>query len=299
MSENGQAASGEFYAQAREPCACLPLFPVAGARARESQGTLVAPALAQALRMALPVHFPRATPLSLLLLHITQFEHLPIPPTAPALPQRLRYHAPAGLLEQVVRIVRRSLRANDQILMDKHGSGAVLLFPGVDQEGMARIAGRVSSSIHLLQAETVTPPLYAETEFVLGSASCPLPAAAPAALFACCDQIWECITFRPAVLSPSVTLRPDPCSHSVSSGDIPFMQIPTRLPTRFKQLIPHALALRLRCAPVGRDHNRLTVAMANPTDPHAIGHLCEVTGLAIFPVACDASALETLLACGW
>ncbi|HEY1350523.1 MAG TPA: hypothetical protein VGF67_12945 [Ktedonobacteraceae bacterium] len=298
MNEIGQASSGEFHTQAREPCTCLPLFPTAGASAQVRQGTPVAPALAHALQAALPAYFPRTTPLSLLLLHITQFEHPPMPPAAPVLPQRLRYHAPAGLLGQVIQIVRRSLRANDQILMDEHGSGAVLLFPEVDQEAMARIAGRVSTGIQLLQAETVIPPLYAETEFVLSGASCPLPAASSAALCACCDQIWECITLRPAVLSPPAP-HPgdDPCSHNACG--IPFMQIPTRLPARFQQLIPHALALRLRCAPVGRDHNRLMVAMANPTDLQAISHLCAVTGLAIFPVACELSALETLLASSW
>ena len=70
-------------------------------------------------------------------------------------------------------------------------------------------------------------------------------------------------------------------------------------PTRLKLLIPYALAMELRCAPVGRDHNRLTVAMANPTDMRAIYHLREATGMTIFPVSCEASALETLLASGW
>jgi hypothetical protein len=80
---------------------------------------------------------------------------------------------------------------------------------------------------------------------------------------------------------------------------IPFMQLPLQLPTRLKQLIPYHIAYELRCAPVGRDHHCLTVAMADPRDITAIGSLREVTGLTIFPVSCDISALNALLANKW
>jgi hypothetical protein len=219
------------------------------------------------------------------------------------MPGRLRSHAPASLLEQVLQMVRRNLRTDDQILADEQGSGAVLMFPAVDQEGIARIVGRVSASIHLLQAETVTPPLRYETEIVLGSSACAQPAASPAVLLACPGQVWEAIRFRPAVHTlsrPPAGKRIRPVhAAGVSACGIPFMQIPNCLPTRLQQLVPHTLALHLRCAPVGRHHNRLTVAMANPTDLCAISRLREATGLVIFPVACEPSALETLLASGW
>lgn len=305
MSETWPAATGELHTYEREPCLCLPPSPTCAGRerTRESAGVPVAPALARILQEALVVHFPRATPLSLLLLHIAQFERLPLPSTSPVVPQRLCYHAPVSLLEQIVQVMRRSLRANDQILPDEHGSGAALLFPEVDLEGISRIAGRVSASIHLLQAETVTPPLRYETEIVLGTSVCSQPAASPDALLIHAGQIWETISFRPAVLSPAnhlpSTSRERVPRPGALTGGIPFIQIPSRLPTRLQRLIPHTLALQLRCAPVGRDHNRLTVAMANPTDMGAISHLREVTGLAIFPVACELSALEALLASGW
>ena len=87
-------------------------------------------------------------------------------------------------------------------------------------------------------------------------------------------------------------------SYARASG-IPFMQLPTRLPQRLKQLIPYQLALEIRCAPVGRDHNRLTVAMDHPSDVHATQRLHEITGMTIFPVSCEANALDTLLKNGW
>ena len=81
--------------------------------------------------------------------------------------------------------------------------------------------------------------------------------------------------------------------------NVPFMQLPTKLPTRLKQLIPHSIALELRCAPVGRDHHCLTVAMADPTNTVAIDYLTAKTGLTIFPVSCDVTVLDMLLASKW
>ena len=266
------------------------------------------------LRQALERHFPRATPFSLLLLQIVSFEHIQMPPGSPVVHKRLRRQVAVSLLEQVVQIARRALRADDQILLAEEAAGAVFLFPQVDQEGMACIFGRVSSNIRLLQAETVIPPLQQETEILLGSASYPEAASSPGELIARASQIHERITLRPAVLPQSAYSLP--CSVSsrktvattaparvrkprAARAHFPFMQIPSRLPARLKPLIPYPLALDLRCAPVGRDHNRLTVAMANPADTRAIGHLRSATGMTIFPVACEISALEMLLASGW
>jgi hypothetical protein len=272
----------------------------------------IAPALSALLQTALASHFPRLAPFSLLLLHVAQFEHLPMPPTAPILHKRVSWHAPAGFLEQVVYPIRRTLRASDLVLLDEHGSGAALLFPQVDQVGVARISERVWHSINLLQAETVVPPLRRQTEIVLGYGSYPEPAASLEKLLLQVGRVRERVVFRPAVLSQF----PSPRLHTTRDQGrgrrngtqrervpylpgVPFMQIPSRLPTRLKQLVPYALALELRCAPVGRDHNRLTVAMADPANARAICHLREVTGMTIFPVSCDLSALETLLASHW
>src|SRR5947209_14375044 len=80
---------------------------------------------------------------------------------------------------------------------------------------------------------------------------------------------------------------------------VPFMNLPAQLPRRLKQLIPYPTAFELRCAPVGRDHHCLTVAMADPINNAAIDRLREMTGLTIFPVSCDVSALNALLAHKW
>src|SRR5260370_10967617 len=248
--------SNKQDAQILELCSCRPLFSVQkehdpGEVIGEEQDSfiLVAPELRMALRAALLDQFPCATPFSLLLLHITQFERGQVFPGSPLAHKRVRCHAPASLLAQVIDTVRRTLRVNDQILMDEKGSGAIFLFPRVDQEGMARLIGRVSYNIDLLQAETVTPPLHTETEIVLGSGSYPTPAPSLDELFARASQVQEQIVFRPAILSQPERTRPRTLipthtarharskhvrAHEINSTLFPFMQIPSRLPARLK-----------------------------------------------------------------
>jgi type IV pilus assembly protein PilB len=86
------------------------------------------------------------------------------------------------------------------------------------------------------------------------------------------------------------------CDHVAG---VPFMDLPHILPTRLTHLIPLKLAMELRCAPVGRDQHCLTVAMLDPTNVVALQRLKLATGMTIFPVACDASALNVLLLHGW
>ena len=253
--------------------------------------------------------FPYRGSFSLLLLHIAQFEHIQLPPTSAVLHQKVSYHASASLQAQIVENIRRTLRADDQILADKQGTGVALLFPQVDQQGIACIAERVSRSINLLQAETVVPPLRYETEIVCGFASYPEPAPTLEELLHLTGQIQERIVFRPVVAPQAAQAyiragRTEDSaagarSEGVDANHIPFLQIPSRLPARLKQLVPYSLAVTLRCAPVGRNHNQLTVAMANPMDAQALGRLREATGMTIFPVSCEVAALDTLLASDW
>jgi hypothetical protein len=311
MNKVRYPASTEHLSQTQALCSCTPpgSFVLAATAAEEDQERNeelipLASALTRDLQRALASYFPRSTPFSLLLLHITQFEYIQMPPTSLVVHKRVNCHAPASFLAQVIHPIRRTLRASDLVLMDECGSGAALLFPQVDRVGIACIAERVSRSINLLQAETVVPPLRQQTEIVLGADSYPEAADSPEELLIQSARVREKVIFRPAVLPEPVPLRSrairasKPGRRDAEQG-VPFMQIPSRLPTRLRQLIPYALALELRCAPVGRDHNRLTVAMANPADARAVGHLREVTGMTIFPVSCELSALETLLASNW
>jgi GGDEF domain-containing protein len=306
-------------APAEEHCTCLPLSSLHRAveeENREREGRIPATQdLNSHLRSLLATYFPRSTPLSLLHLHISQLE--PTHSVPQSAYQRSRYHAPDNFLEQVLVYARRVIRRDDQILVHA-GTGAVILFPEVDQDAIQAIAERVYQSISLLQAETVIPPLRRVTNILIGVGSYPKPATSLEQMLYQASLTVQTLTLRPAISrqTPSMNathlliqtpfdqdqhlVKEGPLESPISkSASVPFLQLPTQLPRRLKQLVPYHLALKIRCAPVGRDHDRLTIAMADPTDSSAIIQLEEATGLSIFAVSCDPEALDALLAHKW
>lgn len=77
---------------------------------------------------------------------------------------------------------------------------------------------------------------------------------------------------------------------------IPYLSLlPRETPKRVQQLVNPRLAQELRCYPLGRERNMLTVAMVNPQDGPALDRLRQETGLSIFPVLTNPSALQTAL----
>lgn len=77
---------------------------------------------------------------------------------------------------------------------------------------------------------------------------------------------------------------------------IPYLTLlPRRLPTHLQRLVHPQLAQELRCYPVGRERDTLTVAMLDPQDSGALSRLQEETGLHIFPVLANPQALEYAL----
>ena len=322
--ERGTSTSTITYldSPASDLCTCLPLSRLHQEAwedhtehpAHSAEVTPATLELNSFLRAQLENYLPRSTPLSILLLHISQLEQIHLTPNSASFHKRHRYHVQASLLEQILTNVRRTIRSSDHILVHVGASIAILL-PDVDQEGSQALLERVYHSINLLQPETVIPPLKRETEITLGIGSYPKPGASLEELLYQTGFIALRITLRPAVTTQlhgtwSIGLgeinqydrnqveENDSLVVARNSG-IPFMQLPARLSSRLKRLIPYTLACELRCAPVGRDHNRLTVAMAFPTDAQAIDRLRSTTGMTIFPVACEVQALDDLLEQSW
>ena len=313
-------------APAYERCSCLPLSSQHRASEEESrereQWTPATQELNSRLRTLLATFFPRSTPLSVLHLHVSQLEPIHSVPQSATIYHRPRYHAPDSFLEQVLVNARRVIRIDDQMLVHM-GIGAVIIFPDVDQHTIQAITERVFKSISLLRAETVIPPLRRVTDILFGIGSYPKPATSLEQMLYHASLTTRKLTLRPAIsrqlrsmnsahlliqtpfdredLSVNGNQQESPNPNVVSSthGLIPFLQLPTYLPRRLKQLVPYQLALEIRCAPVGRDHDRLTMAMADPTDTNAISQLEEATGLSIFAVSCDLEALDALLARKW
>lgn len=307
-----------------DECECLPLIALSGGQAQQGDDyrpmTPVTPELGGYLREHLSAYFPRSSPISVLLLHISQLEQAHISPKFALLYKRRRFHAPESFMEQVLANVRRSIRGSDQLIMHG-GAGAAIIFPGVDREGAFSITERVYHSINLLQPDTVIPPLARETDIFVSMGSYPEPANTLEGLLHQTGYVVHRLTLRPAVtaqlrahgaeseIEAESSVRPaTKTRHKGSPGEqpppvnvsgIPYMQLPARLPARLRHLIPYHLARELRCAPVGRDHNRLTIALAQPTDAQTIEQLKKSTGMVIYPVACEISALDALLANEW
>src|SRR5205085_1069370 len=184
----------------------------------------------------------------------------------------------------------------------------------VYQQGASAIVERVYSNINLLQAETVVPPLRRETSTLLGIGTYPEPGASLEQLLYHAGRVARRLILRPAItthhrdlpLDPEADLLPlaehrnhDTAPQRHAGTSIPFMQLPTEIPARLKQLIPYNLALTLRCVPVGRNHHSLTVAMANPANHEDIRQLQMITHMVIFPVSCEEEALNALLEQPW
>ncbi|HKF37256.1 MAG TPA: hypothetical protein VKB35_10185 [Ktedonobacteraceae bacterium] len=77
---------------------------------------------------------------------------------------------------------------------------------------------------------------------------------------------------------------------------IPYLRLlPRKLPRAVQHLVNPKLAQELRCYPLGRERNMLTVAMLNPEDRSALERLEQETGLFIFPVLTHPHALQVAL----
>jgi hypothetical protein len=77
---------------------------------------------------------------------------------------------------------------------------------------------------------------------------------------------------------------------------IPYLSLlPQKLPAGVQRLVNPSLAQELRCFPIGRERNTLTVAMQNPQDNEALNRLHQETGLLIFPVLAHPETLQHAL----
>ena len=77
---------------------------------------------------------------------------------------------------------------------------------------------------------------------------------------------------------------------------VPYVSfLPRKLSVRLQRLVDPGLAQELRCFPIGRDRDILTVAMSNPGDQCILDRLRKETGLNIFPVLAHPHELQVAL----
>jgi hypothetical protein len=77
---------------------------------------------------------------------------------------------------------------------------------------------------------------------------------------------------------------------------IPYLALlPRKLPAKVLHLVRPQLVQELRCYPLGRTHDTLTVAIADPQNSQALERLQHETGLQIFPVLVPPQEIEIVL----
>ncbi len=76
---------------------------------------------------------------------------------------------------------------------------------------------------------------------------------------------------------------------------VPYVEIPSRLPTACRKAVPAEMAVELRAVAIGRTRGMLTVAMHDPCDAAAVTRLSVATGLTIFPVLAAPDSLDRAL----
>lgn len=215
-------------------------------------------------------------------------------------------HPAPGFMRQFEDKASAVLRASDQLRT--YGEGSALLFlPGVGTTGAYSILERLYAQIDLLEAETIIPPLQHETHILIGYASFPEQQETYESFL---QQLGRCarhVTLKPRMLLPISAAHSrhsnpyhQPATYEAATASlVPFMRLPASLPRRLTRLIPHSVACTLRCVPVGREQQALTVALADPSDRESLDYLAQLTHMTIFPVTCRYEELDILLATKW
>ena len=209
-------------ALASDLCECLPLN--SDPACDEAELILISPELSRKLSILLDKFFGCKEPFSIFVFHLSQLEPTPLAPESDLLYHRHHYHAPGGLLDQVLAHMRRVIRYDDTLLISEN-AGAAIVFPGVDQQGAYAIADRVYRSIELLQAETMEPPLTRETCLTLGIGFYPSSTASEAQLYLQAGRVARRLTWRPALKKLVRGVKP---LQSVTLSRVTDCAVPTR-----------------------------------------------------------------------
>lgn len=306
MSSGNNRRSGER-------CTCLPLGSVSTETSKRiapttsEQQLVLSAELQERLNNQLDELLPAHPMLSLITIHLFQREPAPLSSSLAALTRsrQRRFHAPTHVLDEILAYVRRAIRFSDRMLIHAN-SGAAIIFPHVHHDNAFHILKRVTDNLDLLQAETMTPPLTRETTIQVGLGTYIQSQQTRQQLLSQAGQLCYSINLRPSITGQLYGVKPAPAFHVSSTSTsklygsiVPYIKLPRTLPTHLKTLLPYTLACEIRCVPMGYHQQRLTVAMAEPTNHHLIERLQAITGLTIFPVSCDECDLNTLLTQQW
>lgn len=219
-----------------------------------------------------------------------------------------KLHADERAAQGVVYLLqslRRLVRKTDCVFLHEHSMYFVLL--AANLQGAEIVEERLWEAllwrIHSMSEQDLPRP----ESVSIGHSAFPIPQNTPEELLSAAHATSRHFGARPR---PALqrTVRSEHVEDGARAGHdeelpllarklgIPYLTfLPSRPPRRVLQVVSAGLARELRCYPVGRERNMLTVAMLNPQDHQALERLHQETGLLIFPVLTHPEALESAL----
>ena len=202
--------------------------------------------------------------------------------------------------------MRSLVRKTDRVFLHRHRM--YFLLPGANLQGAAIVEERLWEAllwrVHNMGEQEVLRPV----KLAIGHGAFPEPHASPDALLSAANEVSKRFgerTERTGPRSPGRGAREEESAHEEEKEELPLLArklgipylslLPRKFPRRVLQVVNVRLAQELRCYPVGRERNMLTVAMLNPQDDKALERLHQETGLRIFPVLTHPEVLERAL----
>ncbi len=200
--------------------------------------------------------------------------------------------------------LRPLVRKTDQVL--RSGHTLCFLLPGATLQGGHLVQSRLWEALLWRLHQFSERALVRPCAMTIGHSAYPLPHPSLQELLAAAGQ--ACCRFEaPPKQAPRkhTTAAHHQQRHEERDEELPVLArklgipyltlLPSTFPQRLQHLVNPTLAKELQCFPLGRQRNRLTVAMLNPADHRALERLKQETGLHIFPVLAPPHALQVAL----
>ena len=202
--------------------------------------------------------------------------------------------------------IRSLVRKTDLVFLHQHSLFFGLL--AADLQGGSIVEERLWEAllwrVHNMDEQDILRP----SEMTIGHSAYPIPCSDLDGLFNKASQTSKCFGEQSEQAlphfsecaaygnEPELSEEKETLAQLARKLGIPYLSpLPLKPPQSVLQAVNARLAQELRCYPVGRDRNILTVAMLNPQDRSALERLHQETGLRIFPVLTHPEALERAL----
>ena len=219
-------------------------------------------------------------------------------------PGRSVYTDPDSSTAFLLNSLRQLVRRTDAVFLLGHTLHFLLL--GANLQGGEIVQTRLWDALLWRTHNTADSEILRPDSVTIGHSAYPIPASNIDELIELAGNVSLHCTFPSEKPTRKATARQ---AHNPQPGvtdeewpalarklGIPYLSLlPRKPPKRVQQLVNARLAQELRCYPIGRERNMLTVAMLNPQDRVVLERLHQETGLDIYPVLTHPQELQTVL----